>query len=201
MKDLCVWFVAISSIFFGSCYAFQIWKEKADPTISTWIIFLVGCGLSFLTYIGAENHDIKSGVLNTVDLVYIVIILLAIILWGKREVRFKPFEKWYLVGATVIVLYGFATNNLWNSNVLTQVLMSIAYMPMFHKIITLKKNTESYFGWMPGIFNGLVALYPAIHDGNALSVIYVSRSLFFSLATVLLMSYYQLRAKVAASIL
>ena len=193
MKDFCVWFVAISSIFFGSCYVFQIWRRRAAPTISTWIIFLVGCGLSFITYIGAENHDIKSGILNTIDLVYISLILLAIILWGRHEVRFKPFEKWYLAGVAGIVLYGVVTNNLWNSNILTQVLMSIAYIPMFHKFITSKKNTESFFGWVPGIFNGLVALYPAIHGGNVLAVIYVSRSFIFSVVTVLLMLYYKFK--------
>lgn len=194
MKDICVWFVVTSSLFFGSCYVYQIWRRKAVPTISTWIIFLVGCGLSFLTYIAAENRDIKSGILNTVDLGYVLIILLAVILWGKHEVRFEPFEKWYLGGAAGIVAYGFATGDVWSSNILTQILMSAAYIPMFHKLIVRKRKTDSYFAWLPAAFNALVALYPAIYEGNALSVIYATRAFVFSLSTALLMAYYQMRS-------
>ena len=191
MKDICALFVVVSSMFFGSCYIFQIWKKKAVPTISTWIIFLVGCAPSFLTYVFAEKWDIKSGILNTVDLVYVSMILLAIILWGKHEVRFRPFEKWYLAGAIGIVSYGLITGNAWSSNVLTQILMSIAYFPMFQKLITQKKNTESFFGWAPAALNGLVALYPAVYDGNVLAIIYATRALGLSLLTCLIMAYYQ----------
>lgn len=193
MKDICVWFVALSSIFFGSCYIFQVWKKKAEPTISTWIIFLVGCGLSFFTYAVTKECDIRSGILNTVDLVYVLMILSAIILWGKREVRFKPFEKWYLIGVGGIVAYGFITGDVWSSNVLTQVLMSVAYFPMFQKMIIQKKKTDSYFAWIPATFNALVALYPAIYQGNDLSIIYAGRAFTFSLLTSLLMAYYQFR--------
>ncbi|MFA5878214.1 MAG: hypothetical protein WC845_02505 [Candidatus Staskawiczbacteria bacterium] len=193
MKDICVWFVAISSIFFSLCYVFQIWRRKATPTLSTWIIFLVGCCLSFSTYVVAANKDIKSGVLNTVDLTYVSIILLAILLWGKHEVRLKSFEKWYLIGAVAIMVYGLVTGNAWTSNVMTQILMSFAYFPMFHKLISQKKNTESFFAWIPAAVNALVALYPAIHDGNTLAVIYATRAFSLSLTTALIMAYYQLK--------
>jgi hypothetical protein len=191
VKDICVWLVVASASFFGSCYVFKIWKKKAVPTISTWIIFLVGCGLSFVTYIAAENRDIKSGILNTIDLVYVSMVILAIILWGKHKVRFEPHEKWYLAGAAGIVAYGFATGDVWSSNVLTQVLMSAAYFPMYHKMIIGKKKTDSYFAWIPAVFNASIALYPAIYDGNTLAVIYAVRAFTFSLATSLMMAYYQ----------
>lgn len=192
MKDICVWLVVALAVFFGFQYILKI-RRGAIPTTSTWIIFLVGCTLSFLTYFVAENRDIKSGILNAVDLVYVSAILLAITLWSKSKVKFEPFEKWYLVGAGGIVVYGFATGNAWNSNILTQVLMSAAYIPMFHKLFVQKKKIDSYFAWIPAAFNALVALYPASYEGNTLSVIYALRAFVFSLATALLMAYYQFR--------
>ena len=192
MKDICVWSVAFSAIFFGGCYVFKIWRGKAEPTLSTWIIFMVGCGLSFLTYVVAENRDIKSGILNTLDLAYVLIILVAIILWGNREVKIKPFEKWYLAGAVAILVYGLVTGDAWSSNVLTQILMSVAYAPMFHNIISQKeKSKESFFAWIPAACNALVALYPATYEGNSLSIIYDLRAFIFSTATALLIAYYQ----------
>ena len=199
MKDICVWVICVCTVVFSSCYVYKIWKREAVTTTSTWIIFLAGSGLSFVTYLIAENKDWKSGIMNTVDVVYIAVILGSIVLWTEHKVRFKPFEKWYLAAAGLILVYGIVTGNAWKSNVLTQVLMSVAYFPMFQKLFVEKRKTDSYFGWAPTAFTAAVALYPAIHDGNALAILYSARALFFTLTTTLLMLYYQIKAKKAAS--
>ena len=198
MKDICVWAICLCTAIFGLCYDYQIWRRKAVATTSTWLIFLVGSGLSLITYFIAENKDWKSGILNMADVINITIVLTVILLCTDHKVRFKPFEKWYLVGAGLIVLYGVVTGDAWRSNVLTQVLMSVAYLPMFHKLFVEKRKTDSYFAWAPQIFIAVTALYPAIHEGNSLAVIYASRSLFFAISTTLLMRYYQINARKAA---
>jgi len=199
VKDFCVWGVVVAQTLMGAVYIFQIWRKRADPTISTWIIFLVGCFPSFVTYCLAEDRDIKTGILNTTDLVYVVLVLLAVILWGKRDCKTEEdekeekfrriFEALYLVGAAVIVVYGVITGDMWHSNALTQVLMSFAYLPMWHKMIAQKRNTESYMGWLP-IGSG-IALFPAFFEGNALSVLYAARSFTLCVITVIMMAYYQ----------
>ena len=157
--------------------------------------------MSFLTYIVAEDRDVKSGIFNATDIVYVLAILIAAILWGKREcvteedeheetVR-RVFERWYLAGAGAIVTYGLITGNAWRSNILTQLLMVFAYFPMWHKMIAQKRNTESFLGWIP--VPAILALYPAACEGNALAVIYASRALTLCLVTMLLMAYYQFR--------
>lgn len=195
MKDICVWLVVISSIIFGFCYVLQIKRKKAAPTISTWIIFLVGCGLSFLTYLAAENRDIKSGIQNTMDLVYITAVLVAIIFWGKGKVKIGRFEKWYLAGAAGIVVYGFLTGDMWHSNALAQVLTVVAYAPMYQKILKEKTKTDSYFGWLPSTFSSVATLYPAVCQGNVLTEIYAIRSFTLSLIMVLLMRHYEIKAR------
>ena len=199
MKDICVWTVCLCTAVFGSCYVYQIWRRKAVPTTSTWVIFLVGCGLSFTTYIIAENKDLKSGIMNTVDVAYVTLILAAIFLWTGHEMRFKPFEKWYLAAAGLILAYGIVTGDAWNSNILTQILMGIAYLPMWQKLLSEKRKTDSYFAWVPTIFTGAISLYPAIYEGNALAVIYSARAFFCTLATTLLMLYYQIKSNRTAS--
>jgi hypothetical protein len=183
----------VSQTVFGCLYILKIWKKKASPTLTTWILFFAGCMPSSATYFLAENWDIKSGILNTTDLVYVTAILLAIIIWGKRdgEDRFETLEKWCLAGAVAVVCYWIVTGRTWGSNVLMQCLMVVAYIPMLHKMISQRKNRESFFGWLPGVLNGAVALYPAIHEGNALSVIYAVRSLTSCILTSAIMAYYQ----------
>ena len=102
MKELCAWITCLCVAFSGSCYIYKIWRRKTEPTTSTWIIFLAGSGLSFVTYLFAEKQDWKSGILNTADLVYIVAVLSAILWWTPQEVLLEPFEKWYLRGAGLI---------------------------------------------------------------------------------------------------
>jgi len=195
MKDICVWYIVLSQLVFGSLYISKIYRRKANPTLTTWILFLAGCGPSSITYWFAEDWDIKSGILNTTDLVYVTAILLATVIWGKREDedRFGTLEKWCLAGSPVVVCYCIITGRTWSSNILLQGLMVVAYVPMLQKMIRKGKNRESYFGWLPGVFNGLAALYPAIHEGNALSVIYAVRSLASCVLTTVIMAYYQFR--------
>lgn len=195
MKDICVIVVAVSQIFFGCCYVVKIWRGKADATTSTWIMFLAGAGPSFFTNALANDWDLKSSVLNTTDLAYIGIILFAICVWGKKASYFDSFERWYLLIAGLIVVYGVVSGDMRGSNWCTQILMSIAYIPMWQRIIVAGKNIESFYGWLPNIFNSSVALYPAFYTGNELSAIYAFRSLLFSLLTVSLMVFYKLKSR------
>ncbi|MCX6723985.1 MAG: hypothetical protein NT155_02285 [Candidatus Staskawiczbacteria bacterium] len=195
MKDICVWFIIASATFFGARYIVKILTGKAVPTTSTWIIFVAGCGSSFLTYLMTENHDIKSGILNTMDAGYVILVLLAIIWRNKGKLELMPLEKKYLAGGAGIVVYGLATGDAWHSNLFAQVLLCLAYAPMYQKILAEKKKTDSYLAWVPATFNALIALYPAICRGNTLSVIYAARAFTLSLIMVLSMRHYELKAR------
>ncbi len=197
MKDICVWLVGLVMMVFAVRYAYQIWKRDVgfSPTLSTWIIFLLGTGLSLVTYAIAEKHDFRSGILNTVDVVAVTIVLLAIIVWGNRDIRFKPFEKWYLGGVGAIVAYGLLSGDAWGSNIFAQVLISIGYAPTIQTLLTEKRNTESFTGWGCAIVASIIAFYPAMADGNLLAVLYAVRAIVLVLSVIVIMAYYELRSK------
>src|SRR3989344_2417679 len=137
MKDLCVWLVGFVMITSAIRCMYQIRKrDGVSPTLSTWIIFFAGTILSLTTYIIAEKHDLRSGVLNIADVVATAIIFLSVIIWGERGMRFRPFEKWYLGGVVVIVVYGLFSGDAWGSNIFTQVLISAGYFPTIQKLLT-----------------------------------------------------------------
>lgn len=195
LKEICVWLVGLVMMLFAFRYAYQIRKRDIFPTISTWIIILLGTGLSLATYAVAEKHDFRSGVLNTFDVFGASFVLIAIIVWGKRAVRFKPFEKWYLIGIGAIIAYGFLSGDVWRSNIFTQVLITIGYIPTIQTLLTEKKNTESFTGWGCGVLAGLLALYPAITGGNTLALLYVVRSTLLASCIIAIMVYLELRSK------
>ncbi|MBN2094317.1 MAG: hypothetical protein JW740_03060 [Candidatus Zambryskibacteria bacterium] len=193
IREICVWIVTFMMIVFGSLYAYQVRKREINPALSTWIIFLLGTGLSLTTYIIAEKHDLRSGILNMTDTMAVIIALVAIILYGNRNMRFRPFERWYLCGVAAIVAYGLWSGDAWGSNIFTQVLIAIGYLPTIQKLLTEKRNTESFTAWGCNNIASLIALYPAIVNGNSLAVMYASRSFVLTLSTIGLMAYYELR--------
>jgi len=193
MKDLFVALVGVVMTIFTARYAYQIWRREISPTLSTWITFMSGIGLSLATYMFAAKWDIRSGILNTMDFIAVAVILFAVLKWGKNEVRFKPFEKWYLVGITFIIIFGIFTGDAWNSNILTQVLISVGYLPTAHNLLKEKRNVESFSGWGCALIAALLALYPAIKEGNGLAVAYTIRTIFFVGVIISLMMYYKNR--------
>lgn len=190
-----IWLAGLVMMLFASRYTYQVWKKQIKPTLSTWIIFWLGTTLSLVTYAIAEQRDFRSGILNTMDVVSVTIILLATIIWGNRGLRFRPFEKWYLLGIGTIVVYGLLSGNAWRSNIFTQVLISLGYIPTIQNMVAEKRNTESFTAWGCGIVAGLIGLYPAIKGGNALAVLYALRTIVLVSGIMLVMAYYSCRQK------
>ncbi len=195
MENICACIIVIMTSLFAVFYAYQIRKHKIDPTLSTWIIFMSGVGISLITYTIAENKDFKSGILNKVDAAFVLVVISAIFAWGKRELRLKPFEKWYLLGVLVIIVYGILSKSAWNSNVLSQVLLSVGYIPTIHHLIQQKKNRESFLGWGCSMIAAIAALYLARVAGKPLETLYASRALFFAALLLCLMFYYEIKQK------
>jgi hypothetical protein len=195
VKDFSVWLVGLLLLSVGVLYVYKIWKHDISPTLSMWIIFSLGTGLSLVTYLIAEKRDFRSGILNTVDVIGTAAIVLAIILWGEHGVRLKSFEKWYLVGVGVIITYGLLTGDAWTSNIFTQVLISLGYFPTIQTLVTEKRNTESFVTWGLNGLVGLIALYPAMVDGNSLAIVYSARSIVSIAILLCIMTYYEVREK------
>lgn len=172
----------------------KIAKGEVDPALSTWFMSLAAAGMSFATYLIAGQGDLIAGALNGADVLSITLITITIIFFSKRGWRLKSFEKLYLVALVVIALFWLVTSDAFTSNLLIQVLFSVAYIPTFYNIITSGKNTESFTSWGLECAAALVSLYPSLHafltNGNILSLVYSMRSVILLGATLILMWIY-----------
>ena len=196
MKELAAGMVIFILMISTARYSYQIYRKQINPTLSSWIIFLIGTGLSLITYMVAENQDMKSGVLNATSIINISITILVILKWGNRRVIFKPFEKWYLAAAVVIVIYWALTSDTWTSNLIIQGLITVGYIPIVQKFITEKKNTESFTAWGLFMLASIIALYPAIDNGNDLAVIYAIRTIVTVTLMLALMVIIEIRERI-----
>lgn len=195
MKDIFVWLTVLFMTIAVGRYVWQVYFQQISPTLSSWVIFVLGTSLCLITYAIAQEKDLESGILNAVDCIGVSFILIAVILWSKGERRFEAFEKWYLSGIGAIIAYGLITGDAWNSNRFAQALIVIGYFPTIHKLITEKKNKESFSGWGSEFVSATFGLYPAIVGGKELAVLYAIRGIVMIGSLLLLMLYYEVRNK------
>lgn len=194
IKTVCIWLVGLLTMAAALRFTYQIWRREITPMLSSWLVFFLSSGLSLATYAVAKEYDFVSGVLNTADVVGIALVVCAILVWGNRRMRFTPFEKKYLWGIGIILVYGFSSGDAWSSNIFMQILMTTGYIPTIQNITYQKRNTESFTGWGCDALASLVALYPAFTDGNELAALYTLRAFVCIAILLTLMIYYQLTA-------
>lgn len=184
---------ALIELIFTVTYIRLIRQGKKSPTLSTWVIFLAGSGLSLITYCLAGSRDLGSAILNTLDVFTVSAVVVAITLWGKEQKGFRPFEKWYIAGIALVIAYGLVTGDAWHSNLFMQLLMSLGYLPLLHTLITEKRNTEPFLPWILTLAAGVASIYPALAGGKKLAALYSIRASVLVAATLTVMAYYHFR--------
>jgi hypothetical protein len=179
----------------ASINALKIIRHQVEPALSTWLIFLAGTSTSFLSYLVSSRNNYSSGVLMGADVMGDIIVILSIVFFGITRWKLKPFEKYYLLGLGLIILFWLLSHDAFHSNLLTQLLLSLGYLPTMHTIIKFKRNTESILVWTLILAASLISIYPAFgawqNSHNILALIYSVRSVVLVGLSVLLMLFYK----------
>ncbi|MEK7995970.1 MAG: hypothetical protein AAB403_19390 [Planctomycetota bacterium] len=197
MRDVCVVLAVVLNLIFTVRYCRRIFTSAESPTISTWIVFLVGVVISFVSYVMTENHDLRSGILNTLDLAVVSAILIAVFVDGRWRASFDWFQKGFLWVAAALIAYGFISGDAWRSNLLAQILIGTGFIPLYRRLIVTKRNTEPFEPWLLSLASALVSIYPAMTGGNSLALIYTLRAATGLIILLLLMLYYEHRSRLA----
>ena len=193
MENILAVFTTCLMLCFAFYYSFNVFKKKSKPALSTWIIMSTGTSLSFITYFLYSKLNLLGGILNFADAISTVMIVIAVILWSKSKVIFLSFEKYYLLFASLIVVFWILSKNAFISNLLIQAIIFTAYIPTIHKIIKNKKSSESLSSWLIAFFASFIALYPTIKSGNILSLIYIVRSITMQSIIIGLTYFYNVK--------
>lgn len=169
-------------------YIGQIVKGAVTPTKSTWVIFSIVTGLNVSTFL-ATKFDVVSGAYGIIDFAASLTIFFFIqIYFRKNKLHFKSFEKYYLVGVFICVLFWIISNNSFTTNLLAQLLIMIGYIPTIHNILLSKKSTESKSAWTIWTTGSLLSIYPALVNHNILAIVYSLRGAAMC-AIVLFLTY------------
>lgn len=172
-------------------YIKKIIQEIVVPTKSTWIIFSIVTSLSVSSFL-TNKFDLVSGAYGIADFFGCLLILATTLIYSqKSKISFKSFEKYYLVGALICVLFWIISDNPFQTNLLVQTLIIIGYIPTIHNILSSKKSSESKLIWTIWGIGAFLSLYPAIEKQNILAIVYSLRATTMCLLIIFLTYKFQ----------
>lgn len=194
VEIFCTGIMVLAMIVFTARYVLLTYRRNIQPTLQTWGTFMMATFFSLVTYASSipldKMTDELSGSLNVIDFLVSGIIFIAISFWGEEKEETDRFQMFYAEIICWVFMYSVLTGNLFRSNIFTQILMSMGYIPTVMNMIRKQKNTESYASWFCVLIAGGCALYPSLQERDLLASIYASRSVAFTLLILGTMRYY-----------
>lgn len=129
-------------------YIYLLYHKKISPSLAMWTFFSMAVSISLFTYFAESHHSISDNMLNFTDLILVVSVLIAILIWGDTTTHFNRFDVGCLIVVMGILVFWGISNNHVITNYAVQSIMVISYFPVLGRMINQKKNTEAFSVWI-----------------------------------------------------
>ena len=140
-------------------YIFLLYHKKISPSLDMWSFFCLAVGISLFTYFANSDHAISDNIFNFTDLLMVVSVSVAILIWGDTSTRFNRFDVGCLLGVLAILIYWAVSNNHVLANYSVQSIMVISYFPVLKRMLKQKKNTEAFSPWIMMLAAASISLF------------------------------------------
>jgi hypothetical protein len=147
MKVFSIVSVSLITIVLAFSYIRQLLKKEIKPALAMWVMFSVAVAMSLITYLKEGNYGFSDNILNSVDVIYVVTVSVAIAIWGDHTSKITRFDLGCLVVVGLIIVFWFFTQNHMATNFMIQTILVIAYFPVVKRLIETRKNTEPFLVW------------------------------------------------------
>lgn len=165
-------------------YCYQIHKKEVEPALAMWLFFVIAVGISLATYLAEANFRPIDNILNTSDLAMVFIVMVFVFFRGAQSSRFTRFDYGCLMAVMLVVVFWIFTRNHFITNIAVQTIMVIAYFPVVKRMLTERKNTESFSVWSAMFVVAGVSLFSS---KGSLATIYAIRAMICTGLLLLLM--------------
>lgn len=140
-------------------YIFLLYHKKISPSLAMWTFFSLAVGISLFTYFAEGDHNISDNILNFTDLIMVVSVSVAIVIWGDHSTRFTRFDIFCLLAVLVIIAFWAISNNHVIANYSVQSIMVISYFPVVGRMAHQKKNSEAFSVWIMMLVAAGISLF------------------------------------------
>ena len=184
MREISIFAVVLITLVIMIRYITLLVRKEIKPALAMWLFFSVAIVMSLVTYRSEGGYGLLDNIMNTVDLIYVVTVCIAIFLFGDRNSRFSRFDKGCMVAVGIIMLFWIFTQNHRLTNILMQVILVIAYFPVVKRLLESRENTEPFSVWIGMLLAPSIAL---LSSKGTLATIYSVRAIICVSTLLLLM--------------
>lgn len=175
-------------------YIWQLVKKEIRPALAMWIMFSVAVGMSLITYLSEGNYGFLDNILNTVDVLYVVTISVAIAIFGDKSSKISRFDKGCLLIILLIVIFWIFTQNHLVTNILIQSILVIAYFPVIKRLVETRVNSEPFLIWIGML---IAPVFSLLSSKGHLATVYSVRAIICVGLLLLLMLWVEFAGKKA----
>ncbi len=173
-------------------YIYLLYHKKISPSLAMWTFFSLAVGISLFTYFAESHHNISDNILNFTDLILVVSVSVAILIWGDTSTRFNRFDVGCLLAVIGIIVFWVISNNHVITNYSVQSIMVISYFPVLGRMTHQKKNTEAFSVWFLMLIAAGISLFAS---KGWLASVYAVRAIVCTGALLLLMIRIEIKSR------
>lgn len=179
--------ISVLAVLLTLRYCQLIINGRVKPVLATWLMFCVSVSLSFSTYIFTEKPSFTGNLANMVDMFEVWATLIVILIYQRKHQR-RPnlVESFCLMTSAGIAIFWFFTGQHVISNLSLQVILILAYGPLFQTLWFASENTESFQVWAAVLIVGTGAFFSSWWKQDFLGMVYSGRAIIFVSITLYL---------------
>jgi hypothetical protein len=197
VKEFSIVAVVIINIIILARYCYLIIRKRIQPALAMWLFFSIAAGGSLATYLSSGEFSLLDNIVNSADILLVIIVTVAIVIFGDKSTKFNLFDTGCLVSVVVICIFWAVTKNHIISHLLIQAIMVIAYFPVVKRLWTSDQNSESYLAWIGLLLAPCISL---LSSRGMLASVYAIRAIVCTFLLLLLMIRADVRNRRAESL-
>jgi hypothetical protein len=192
IKAFSIYSVTLITVLLAARYIWQLVKKEIQPALAMWVMFSVAVVMSLITYLAEGNFGFSDNILNTVDVIYVITISVAITIFGEKSSKITRFDLGCLIVVGLIVVFWLFTQNHLVTNFMIQTILVIAYFPVVKRLIETRENTEPFLIWAGMLIAPFLSL---LSSKGLLATVYSVRAIICVGLLLVLMLWIELSAK------
>ena len=196
IKAFSIYSVTLITVLLAVRYIWQLVRKEIQPALAMWIMFSIAVAMSLITYLKEGNYGFSDNILNSVDVIYVITISVAIAIFGEKSSKITRFDLGCLIVVGLIVVFWLFTQNHLITNFMIQTILVIAYFPVVKRLFETRVNSEPFLIWVGMLIAPVLSL---LSSKGMLATVYSVRAIICVGLLLVLMLWIEVAGKKSRS--
>ena len=194
IRTFSIYSVTLITILLATRYIWQLVRKEIKPALAMWIMFSIAVAMSLITYLKEGNYEFTDNILNSVDVIYVITVSVAIAIFGEKSSKITRFDLGCLIVVGLIVVFWLFTQNHLVTNFMIQTILVIAYFPVVKRLFETRVNSEPFLIWTGMLIAPVLSL---LSSKGLLATVYSVRAIICVGSLLLFMLWIEVSGKKA----